>query len=235
MHWGAGPARGTPLVCFPWAGSGAAPFRAWQSRVPDELDVWAVRMPGRESRIAEAPVVDIAPVAGQLAEELERELARPPVLYGHCSGAIIAYAVALELQRRARLPATRLLVASQAAPTTPLVRAPAGDLRDELRALGFVDEGVLGDPEVLELFRPAFEADTQMVAAFGRPPDQLRIPITAFLGHDDVVVDRAAMQGWAEETIATFTIVELEGDHLFSGEHADTLVAAVARALGDGS
>nr|WP_051140790.1 thioesterase domain-containing protein [Azospirillum brasilense] len=37
------------LVCFPYAGAGAAVFRDWASAVGSDTELLAVRLPGRES------------------------------------------------------------------------------------------------------------------------------------------------------------------------------------------
>src|SRR5690349_1583466 len=41
------------LFCFPYAGGGASLFRNWANRLPGEIEVCAVQLPGREDRLTE--------------------------------------------------------------------------------------------------------------------------------------------------------------------------------------
>ena len=52
--------RGVPrarLLCLPPAGAGAQFFRGWSDALPDGVEVLALRLPGRESRLREAPIL----------------------------------------------------------------------------------------------------------------------------------------------------------------------------------
>src|SRR3954464_277085 len=91
VPWSAGAGDGTALVCIPWAGAGATPFRAWAPVIGDVATVHGVRLAGRESR-QPAPL----PTAlDQVVAELVRDLVvlGPPrvALFGQCSGAILAF------------------------------------------------------------------------------------------------------------------------------------------------
>lgn len=48
------------LVCFSPAGSGGTMFLSWQEELPDEVEVLAVELPGRSSRLREPPISDMA-------------------------------------------------------------------------------------------------------------------------------------------------------------------------------
>ena len=87
------PNAGTPdlprLFCFPHAGGGA--------RQPVSLAGWAavpVRLPGRESRLAEAPFERMGPLVAALADNIDSYLDRPFAFFGHSMGAAIAFELA---------------------------------------------------------------------------------------------------------------------------------------------
>ena len=46
------------LICFPFGGGGAASFWEWQFELAHDIELWAVRLPGRENRITEKFVTD---------------------------------------------------------------------------------------------------------------------------------------------------------------------------------
>lgn len=217
-----------PLVCFPWAGAGAGAFSDWPSWIPAAVEVWGARLPGRESRLREPPVSDAHELAREFAAAIEDKLDRDPVLFGHCSGGLIAYEVAFELRRRGRRRASKLLIAAQEAPSVPYRRERFRDVREELQALGFTDPDVLDDPNMMELLQPAIAADFDLVTAYRRRGDeQLDIPVAAFVGSRDTRVDRDAVRRWGEETTAPFDLIEIEGDHLFTGAYRARLAETV--------
>lgn len=231
VRWSAEVPAGVPLVCFPWAGAGAAVFREWAASLDGAVEVWGARLPGRESRIREAPVTSITMLAVDFAAAIESALSREPVLLGHCSGALLAYEVAFELARRGRLRPRQLLAVAQRAPSLTSERAPIASLDEELRRLGYVDD-LLADPEMMALLRPAIEADFAMSAGFRyRPERRLDVPVAAFIGRQDGTLDVRAASAWARETTAAFELIELEGDHLFTGHARKALAAAVGEAV----
>ena len=91
---------GRRLFCFPHAGGGASQ--------PLDLSGWAavpVRLPGRESRLAEAPFERMGPLVAALADNIEPYLDRPFAFFGHSMGAVVAFELARELRRRVASPA----------------------------------------------------------------------------------------------------------------------------------
>ncbi|MCX6626110.1 MAG: thioesterase domain-containing protein, partial [Candidatus Solibacter sp.] len=96
------------LFCFPHAGGGAGQ--------PLDLSGWAaipVRLPGRESRLAEAPFERMGPLVAALADNIDSYLDRPFAFFGHSMGAVVAFELARELRRRSR-PLPMMLIASGA-------------------------------------------------------------------------------------------------------------------------
>jgi surfactin synthase thioesterase subunit len=227
--WSRHAVDGAPLVCFPWAGAGAAAYRDWPLWLDEWIQVWGARLPAHESRIREAPVADIPSLAREFADAIERGIGRDPVLLGHCSGALLAYETAFVLLERGRLRPRQLLVIAQ--PPPAVARAPVEDVESELRRLGYIDE-LLTDAEMMALLRPALDADFRMSADFRHDPARrLDVPVTVFVGCRDATTDRAAALGWAHETTGAFEVIELDGDHLFTGADRPALVAAVGRTI----
>ena len=82
-------ARAPRLFWFPHAGGG--------TNIPaDRRPTYAVavRLPGRESRLAEAPFTRMAPLVDALATAIEPHLDRPFAFFGHSMGAVVAFELA---------------------------------------------------------------------------------------------------------------------------------------------
>src|ERR1039458_5668243 len=133
------------LFCFPHAGGGAGQPLAqigWTA-VP-------VRLPGRESRLAEAPFERMGPLVTALAGQIDGYLDQPFAFFGHSMGAVVAFELARELRRRLR-PLPRVLIASGArAPQFRRYHVPPPALSreaflEELRRLAGIPAEVTGE------------------------------------------------------------------------------------------
>ena len=79
------------LFCLPFAGGGAAAYRDWQIELPDWLEVCPILLPGREMRLAQAPVRRMAVLVGAVADAIARWADLPFALFGHSLGALTAF------------------------------------------------------------------------------------------------------------------------------------------------
>ncbi|MBA2308243.1 MAG: 4'-phosphopantetheinyl transferase superfamily protein [Pseudonocardiales bacterium] len=205
------------LVCFPYAGGGAAAFKGWQELMADSIAVLPVRLPGRESRINEPPHIDAAVIADALLENV-----RPPfAFYGHSMGARLAFEVVRELaSRRAPLP-ERLYVGAAGAPHRPeplgrLAELTDQHLLDELLRLGGFAEQLVASVDLRDLLLPIIRSDIRWVERYEfRPDGPLDVPIVAFAGAADADVGASEMVHWAQHTTAGFRLETLPGGHFF--------------------
>jgi medium-chain acyl-[acyl-carrier-protein] hydrolase len=220
------------LVCFGHAAAGAAGFRSWARVVPPHIEVSAVRLPGRESRVRETPYDDVQAVVGAALPALEDALEAPFALFGHCSGGLIAFELARELARRGRPSPLLLAVAGQVAPRAHAVPAEhrALDLRERLRRLGADEsDAIMSSERLFSALEPAIAADFRMVDAYAyRPAPPLAAPIAVFAAARHESAESLVASGWAAETTAGCDVRVLDADHLFGGGAWSELAAAVA-------
>ncbi|WP_247877087.1 thioesterase II family protein [Azospirillum brasilense] len=208
------------LVCFPYAGAGAAIFRDWAPDAGPEAELMAVRLPGRESRIGEPPLNRVQDAVPALLTALEPLEDRPLVLFGHSLGATLAYATARALVAQGRPPAL-LAVSGRRPPHAPSRRPSTRALDDaafraRLAALGGTPPEVLACDDLMELMLPTLRADFAMSDAFLEPdPPQLPVPILAFAGTEDAEATVAEVAGWERLAGAGFSLRTLPGGHFF--------------------
>ncbi|MGV9668419.1 thioesterase II family protein [Nocardia niigatensis] len=224
-----GPAPDAPhrLVCFPHAGGSASYFFKWMQALAPEIDVLAVQYPGRQERRTETVVDDIGQLADHIAAELLPWLYRPTSFFGHSMGAILAFEVALRLERSGtRL--TELFVSGRRAPATSRDERTylAGDaeLLDDVVRLGATDAAALADPEIAAMVLPVIRGDYRAIERY-RWTDgtRVRCGITAFTGDDDPKTTVAEMAEWRAHTHGEFELREFRGGHFFLNEHAAAL------------
>ncbi|PZS36923.1 MAG: thioesterase [Pseudonocardiales bacterium] len=220
------------LVCVPYAGGGASIYRELARRIPPHVEVLAARLPGRESRFCEEPVVS----PDQLADAIEGAVQRPYAFYGHSMGARLAFETTRRLDERGgRLP-QRLFIGgckpphlTSRGPLEGISRLPEAELIDSLTAAGGMPAEVLATPELLELVMPALRADLAWCDNYRyRPGRPVAMPIRAFAGHDDPTVTPDDMQAWEQHTASRFDLHVLPGDHFFVNDSVAELCLFVA-------
>jgi medium-chain acyl-[acyl-carrier-protein] hydrolase len=221
------------LFCFPYAGGLASAFRAWQTDLPEEVEVCAVQLPGRETHWTEPPFTSLPRLLDALEEVLEPLLDRPYALAGHSMGGTIAFELARRLEPRR--PPVHVFVSGTRAPHLPDPRGPRyalpyDALVQELREIGGTPPEVLEHAELMELVLPLVRADLELNDTHAHVPGPpLEVPLSAFGGVNDPVVPVEAIEGWRAYTSGGFRLRMFEGDHFFiHSHHADLLGEVLA-------
>ena len=226
------------LVCIPHAGAGAALFYPWRP-LGQVASLWAVRFPGRENRLAEPFLTSIDAMADALAASVAQIPARAMVLFGHCSGALVAYETAMRLARIYPKSADRrLVISSQRAPFgrgeltgESVAGISRPDLVARLRQLGGTPEGVLENPRLMALLEPTIRADLLAVERY-RPaaPETLPYDIAVVAANNDRAISADALNAWRQCTSGSFEIKWFDGQHFFI-ENDENLIAYLDQML----
>lgn len=212
------------LICFPHAGAGAAAFSPWIEQLPPHIAVLAVEPPGRGARVGEAPRRRMADMAEPLASAIAPYLDRPYVFYGHSLGGLVAFEVASILQQRGAVPPSRLLLGAARSPDRahrgPALHTLPRDLFiRELRRMQGTPEGILRDPEMMDLALPALQADFEIIETYhalrGTPLD---CPITVYHGLCDRLVADTDVAGWQVYSRRSFRLERVDAGHFFLHE-----------------
>lgn len=220
------------LFCFPYAGIGASLFHTWADLLPHEVEVIAVQLPGREDRSRESTFSRLRPMVRTLAHALRPYLTMEFALYGHCSGALLAFELAHELNKSFGLCPRHLVVGAQAAPQVPLRHPPIHHLEDgkfvaSLSQLGGAPPELIANKEFLEYLLPVIRNDFTLWEQYTynkRPP--LPLNLTVLGGHSDDRISAADLNAWCDHTTGGFAMHEIEGDHYFVN-HRTAQVAAL--------
>ncbi|WP_129770068.1 alpha/beta fold hydrolase [Streptomyces sp. L-9-10] len=227
------------LYAFPHAGAGVTTVRQLCVELSDAFDAFAVRLPGRESRLGD-PVETVMPeLADKLADELlHHAQGRPVVLYGHCAGSTIAYEVARRLGP-ARVRA--LVVSSHPAPGSvrrePTWALPRLDFLQQVVTDGYLPSQLLANEELLDIVEPALRADYELIETYelelyeGGAIEPVQVPTVAVYGRDDHTVAPAQVDAWSALTTGPFRFVSLPGSHDLPSSRPADLAAAIREAL----
>ena len=236
------PARGEAtarLICFPHAGVGASLCNGWSESLPDNVELMAVQLPGRENRLQETPLREFDPLKRALEEILPNYLDLPMGLFGYSFGGTFAFELARGMVDRGVVPA-HLFVGACVAPQVPRSLEEVSELPDEefiaqLQAnFGGIPPQIAGQPELLRMMMPAMRADMHAIETYEyEPGDPLPLPITAFGGSDDSVISMSDMAAWREQTTERFRHRVFAGGHFFIRERYPQVLRYVGERLNE--
>jgi len=221
------------LCCFPYAGGGAAVFREWNRVLAPNIDVCAVRLPGRENRWMEPPFSYLPALVEHLAVDLHPFSSIPVAFFGHSMGALIAFELARQLRRIGALAPRLLLVSGARAPqrpdpSSPIHHLPTPAFARELRALAGTPDEVLRNPELMMLLLPTLRADFALCETYVHVPEApLDCSIVAYRGREDAHVNAGDVAAWRYQTSRTFAVRVLPGGHFFLHTARAALLNAV--------
>ena len=231
------------LYCFPHAGGGVPVFRDWPDGLP-EVEVWIAHLPGRGSRLREAPLTRMLPLVQALARNFPQDDSKhwPAsdhsfAFFGHSLGARLAFELTRTLRRQSRpLPAHLFLSACpapQLLPVTPAIHTlPKSAFLTELQRRNGIPQEVAAHPELMDLLLPMLRADFAVYeTAVYRSESPLACPITAFGGNDDPLVSSAALEAWSVQTSGAFQASFFDGDHFYLRTAEGQLLQQIGRIL----
>ncbi|HBM16657.1 MAG TPA: putative thioesterase [Lentisphaeria bacterium] len=219
------------MFCFPHAGGAAQIFNKWECYLPDDVELYAVQLPGRADRINEPLCSNFDIIINNLTESIFPLLNPPFIFIGHSFGGAIAFEIAKKLRRlNIKLP-ERLFIIGREGPSIP-ENIPKYNLPDDefikyLRSQSGIHEDILEDKDAMHFFLPILRndiklADTYYLYYTREAP--LSCPINVFYGEKETDLDLNSVGDWKNETINSFNVDQFDGHHFFLHEQTDKVI-----------
>ncbi|XP_061112077.1 S-acyl fatty acid synthase thioesterase, medium chain [Conger conger] len=213
----------TRLLCFPWAGGGSIHYARWGNLLPGSIEVYAVKLAGREARGKEPFPKSMQQIVDEVVTAVLPQLKEKPfALFGHSFGAMTSYATAEYLKREHNLEPVHVFLSGASAPYSETRKnsPKRSALSDEeflhwLSTIGGTPPEILANPEILKLFLPVLKADLHVVEHYQcTTPESpfLSCDVTCFDGKEDIPHD---LQAWRDITSGEFTVKMLPGSHFY--------------------
>ncbi|XP_053569978.1 S-acyl fatty acid synthase thioesterase, medium chain isoform X2 [Bombina bombina] len=217
------PSAVTRLICFPWAGGGSLYYAQWGKLFDDTIEVYSIKLPGRESRSKEPFAQNMEQIVDEVIQALLPELQEKSfAFFGHSFGSFTSFATAVRLKETYGLEPVHLFVSGASAPhsKTRFPNQKRSELSDEdflkwMSHTGGTPAEVLQNKDAMQLFIPPLKADLRVVENFVyEKPDThvLSCGITCFDGTEDVPHD---LEAWSHLTKGDFSIHKLPGGHFY--------------------
>jgi medium-chain acyl-[acyl-carrier-protein] hydrolase len=212
-------------------------YYTWPDALPAGVEVCAIKMPGRESRFADAPFTRLEPLVQALADALAPALTGRFAFFGHSLGSLVAFELTRELVRRRGPQPVHLLLSARPAPQIPndeprIHALPDAQFIEGVRRYNGMPDDVLRNPELLELVLPALRGDFAINETYVyRPGPPLTCPISAFGGLQDQDIPPDALAAWREQTTGPSSHRMFPGDHFYVLSARRELMQAVSGVL----
>ncbi|XP_033127383.1 phenyloxazoline synthase MbtB-like [Anneissia japonica] len=225
------------LICFPPIGGGPSVYAWWQYKLSKQnIQLIMAQLPGWEGRHLEKPLQNLNEIALKLTDYLSPQLIPGKfVLFGHSIGGLIAFEVAHLLKDRG-LPPAHIIISSWYAPTLgypnagELEKAPSilrqmeQNIRNNIRLtddkamrLSFLDNELLGKPELMRRLIPCFLVSSKICQKYRNTHNtKLQCGMTVLGAKSDHFVPPTLLDAWQLEieTNHPFKKIVVSGGHM---------------------
>jgi medium-chain acyl-[acyl-carrier-protein] hydrolase len=218
------------LICFPYAGSGPVVFHQWPNGLPQDVEVWGVRLPGRETRLREPAFTSLPPLVATVAEVLRPYTELPFVIFGHSMGALISFELVHYWRDHDGPQPIHLLVSGHRAPHRPPLNptchhADKQTFLNRLKNLGGTPAQFFALDDLVSLMLPTLRADFSVWETYKYEEKlPLTIPITVFGGRSDSEATETDFAAWRQHTSGQFALHMFNGGHFYFHKDGSPLI-----------
>ncbi|WP_230943242.1 thioesterase II family protein [Burkholderia stagnalis] len=230
------PAPRLRMICCAYAGGSAAVFRGWHERLPRDVEVCAVELPGRGARFREPPLRTMRALADDTMVGLLDCADADIVLFGHSMGGVLALELAKRLVDAGR-PPLALVASGCAAPHLPSRRRrrlhdlPRDELVQELDLLQGLPAGMLDAQAFIDMFLPTIRADLESRETWRTEIRALPVPIHVLSARHDALVWTPDLGEWQRYSELPLNVRLFDGEHFFIDTHRPDVLAHLSGVL----
>lgn len=214
------------LYCIPFAGGDSRSYRNLQKYLDHNILIRSPELPGRNSRLEEAPLTDINQIANDLFQQLKKDTqGQSYALYGHSMGGLLVYLLThLVIENKFSLP-KHLFISATIAPSVPRPLPYKHTLSKEdfmkyIQDFGGVPDDLLAYSEIFDFFEPILRADIKSVECYQHQAKALfNLPLTILHGDQDKNAHEVDVLPWQNEASQPVAIHSFQGGHFFINKH----------------
>ena len=221
------------LFCFHHSGGGASTYYPWSKYLSPYIEMIVIQLPGRENHFTEPLNNNLKDITYQLKEGFLLYKNKPFFTFGHSLGALIAFEFIKSIYQHYGLSPCHMVVSATKAPhllfrMKHLSRLNDRALKEELKIYNGIDELILHNEELLELFLPIIRNDFSIYETYSfseSPP--LPCDILALSGIHDQTVTQEEILAWSAYTLGKFEHHSFPGEHFFIKDNQKAILRLI--------
>lgn len=226
------------IICLHPVGTGASIFSHFIFNPPENAEIIAIQMPGRENRIDEEYYYDnMEKLVSDLAAQIIPEITGPTIFWGHSWGGVTLYEVIKYLRRnniKEYQNIKQLIVTGSIAPQLTKPWKDRDSIKETAKKHNTIDKIIstvsyIDDENYLRSIIPIMKKDMEMIMTYKYKDEaKLDIPILAFGAKEDEVVLIDELKEWQQQTNREFKLYEVTGDHWFLSRNKEFITEKIA-------
>ncbi|OJW52757.1 MAG: hypothetical protein BGO67_04720 [Alphaproteobacteria bacterium 41-28] len=226
------------LFCFHHSGGGATAYNPWIEQLSSNIELIAIQLPGRENRFTEPLTSNLSHIVNKLSEGFQIYKHKPFFVFGHSLGALISFEFIKAIYQLYALYPCHMIVSSTKAPHLPFRMRHLSHLEDkvlkeELKIYNGIDERILNNDELLDLFLPIIRSDFSIYEHYCYSNSKpLPCDILALSGNQDSTVTQEEILAWSTYTTGKFEHMSFSGEHFFIKDHQKRILEIINQ-IGD--
>ncbi len=208
------------LFCLSFAGGSYYSYYPLEKHLDSNIQLVPVDLPGHGRRMKEPLLSDLHDMCADMYEQIKDQLDLPYAILGHSMGATLGYLLALKIEDSGYTKPIHLFASGRQGPSVPscyedVYQLPKPDFIKHLMLYGGIQEEVLKDKDLLELFEPILRADFKALGKFRHDDTApIDLPVTVLLGTADTTTYEDAL-AWQKITTRKMDIHQFPGGHFF--------------------
>ena len=209
------------VVCFGYAGASASYFTPWAKALSEKYSLLPVLLPQREVRAKEKMPESLNALAENFAADNKELLTKPVILFGHCTGAVVAYETAKYMEKNYGTSPICLAASSSPSPAYTLLKDDISQFTDaqfaaKLADMGIIDKTMAANPVFLNYYMPIIRIDFDLHSRYSSGSnDKISCPVICTYGSDDKLISKEQVEDWSNFTSAEAEYKTFPGEHFY--------------------
>lgn len=230
------------LFCLPYAGASArGVYEKWKLQMNKRIKIYPLELAGHGQRMQEPLNASVDEVVQEFLPVIKENIfgERPYALFGHSMGTILAYELALAIQKEQLHPPVTMFLSGRYPPHFIYGEKgnhllPDKEFLHQLMKLGGTPAQFLQSTELLKIFLPVLRNDYRIINEhlLNAIKEKFDFDIAFFYSDsDDFVKDKKIAAGWAKYTNKLFSMFEFQGGHFFLNEDWKHICSIISKTL----
>lgn len=220
---------------FVYAGGSPSFFAPWKKYLDESINIYPILYPGREIRKNEVIPGSLNKMIRDFVDETPELFSKPFVIFGQCTGSIIAYETAKYVyEKYGRFPLSFITSSMNSPRSYDCYKAiyddEGNEASDEILIKRMIKQGTVSpdfaeNQNFINYYMPIFRGDLRMLENVdSAEPLQLECNIYCISGIEDEFVSEEGLADWRNYTSKNVYYEKVHGGHFYLNENRDFIL-----------